>query len=74
MILPVLKDISRQEDSTIEEKSCQVGNRLSLRLLEASSSPMIKLKFRLATVNWFFRRNKPQRRRDAENFTMDGYR
>jgi hypothetical protein len=38
MILPVLKDISRQDDSTIEEKSCQVGNPLSLRLLEGGLS------------------------------------
>jgi len=38
MISPVLKDISRQDDSTIEEKSCQVGIPLSLRLLEGGLS------------------------------------
>jgi hypothetical protein len=38
MISPVLKDISRPDDSTIEEKSCQVGNPLSLCLLEGGLS------------------------------------
>jgi hypothetical protein len=28
MILPVLKDISQPDDSTNEEKSCQVGNQV----------------------------------------------
>jgi DNA-binding GntR family transcriptional regulator len=44
MILSVLKDISWQDDSTNEEKSCQVGNRLSLRLFEGEFKPGDRIK------------------------------
>jgi hypothetical protein len=44
MILSVLKAISRQDDSTNEKKSCQVGNRLSMRLLEGEFKPGDRIK------------------------------